>query len=1057
MHLKNILKCHITVTCTVMLVFLAGMQANARTGKPTGILRNTALPVTGKVIDKATGKPIAGASIVVRGSGKGVSTDEGGNFKITLTANKGLLIISSVGYKTMEQEVDENTGNVSISLVSDDKAMDEVVVTALGIQRSAKSLTYSTQRINGDQLNQVRDANIANTLSGKVAGLTITPSANGPGGATRILLRGNRSIQGNNNALIVVDGVAVDNSTIQKQVRNDAGDDNGGQSGSDGISSINPDDIESINVLKGAAGAALYGSRAANGVVLITTKKGKVGRASVTVNSGATIDKAMVLPEYQNTYAQGTNGSFTNNTGTSWGPKATGQQVVDWTGKTVSLQDYPDNVKDFFRSGVSTNNAIAATGGSEKIQTYLSYANTNANGIILTNRLSRNTFNARVTYNITDRLTADVKVTYLLQDIHNKPGVGGDGQVAGNIFRLPRSVNLEDIKTYKKVDGSGVETPTYWTNTDAVYMNPYWTVYNTHVDENRNRVTGLASLKYKLTDWLNIQGRVSSDSYNDFITKKYSNNTVNSARSPGGQYSEETDYLAERNVDFLLNGINDITRDLKITYNVGGSFLSRQSRQRVNIANGLGVNNKFDLGYATVLGVTTAATKRQLNSAYGTAQLSFKNYLFLDLTARNDWSSTLPEPYAYFYPSVGISAILSDMLKMPSWISFGKVSAALTKVGNDADPYLLTQGYNYTRGAYGGYIGSSNTKSIGNLKPEQTQSLELGTEWSFINSRFGLAFSYYKTNSKNQLFFIQTAASSGFAYQYLNAGNIQNSGFEIMFNAKAIKSGSVKWDIGLNYAYNENTVKELYPNAPPLNLGSSPNIRTVRSVVSVGGSYGDLYGYKWQKLNGQYIVNASGLPVVGANTEYVGNANNKYTIGLTNTFTFKNFTLNVLVDGKFGGVVASGSAANEAYAGTGSFTAQYRDPASFTLPGVLADGSKNTTAISAQQFWQTVAQGDFSWADFFTYDATNVRVRELSLGYDFKLLPNVFKGARLSFIARNVFFLYRGKSLLDIPVLGKRKMDFDPESSFGNSNYQGVQYYNLPSTRSLGLNLKLSF
>lgn len=486
-------------------------------------------------------------------------------------------------------------------------------------------------------------------------------------------------------------------------------------------------------------------------------------------------------------------------------------------------------------------------------------------------------------------------------------------------------------------------------------------------------------------------------------------------------------------------------------------MLSRQSRQRVNIANGLGINNKFDLGFATTLGVVTAATKRQLNSVYGTAQLAFRDYLFLDLTARNDWSSTLPEPYSYFYPSVGLSAILSDMIKLPSWISFAKLNGSVTRVGNDADPYLLSQTYSYSRGAFGGYITSNNTKSITNLNPELTQSLELGTEWSFVDNRFGFAFSFYKTNSKNQLLNVSAPASSGYSSLFVNAGNIQNSGLELMLNAKLLKSGNFKWDLALNYALNENKVIELYPGVTQLNLGSSANVRTVRSVVQEGGSYGDLYGYKWQKLNGEYVVNANGLPVVGATIEYIGNANNRYTAGITNTFSFKNFSLNVLVDGKFGGVVASGSAANLAFAGTGDFTTNYRDAASWVLPGVLANGSKNTKAVSAEQFWQGVAQGDYSYADFFTYDATNVRMRELSLGYEFKRFPSFLKMARLSLVGRNLFFMYRGKSLLDIPGIGKRKVDFDPETSFGNSNYQGIQYYNLPSTRSMGLNLKLSF
>ena len=1023
------------------------------------IHKDLATPViTGKITDKTTGKPIAGASVKVKGQASGTSTDADGLFSLDIKSSKAILVISSVGYLSVEKAVDDKSGAVAIELATDQKDMDAVIVTALGIQRSVKSLTYAAQKIGGDQINEMRDANFTNTLSGKVAGLTITSSASGPGSSTRVLLRGNRSIASSNNALFVVDGVAIDNSTPVKQVTDDAGSNGGGHSGSDGVSNINPDDIETISVLKGAAGSVLYGSRAANGVIIITTKKGKSGKIAVNVNSGVTMDKAMLLPDFQNEFGQGAGGSFSTNTGNSWGPKITGQTVTDWTGNTVKLAAYPDNFRDFFRTGVSTNNAVSMSGATDKIQSYLSYANTAASGIVDYNHLMRHTFNGRLGFNITSRLSADAKVTYTIQNIYDKPGIGGDGMVAANIYRIPRSVNLEDIKHYQDVDVTGIQTPTFWTLKDPVYMNPYWTINNTHRDESRSRVTGLVSLKYKLTDWLNIQGRLSNDSYNDYNTQKYANNTVNYARKPGGFYAEGTDYVSERNADVLLTGNNKITSSLKVNYNIGGSILTRGLRHRNIMADGLAFPNKYDLSYASTALKTDAYTyTRDLQSVYGTAQFSYNDYLYLDVAARNDWASTLPTPYAYFYPSVGLSAILSDMTKMADWISYAKVRASVAKVGNDADPYMLSQTYSYIAGGFGGYIGSSNTKLIKDLKPELTTSLELGTEWRFFKNRLGIDLSYYKTNSKNQLFKVNTPSPSGYSFAFINAGNVENKGIELMLTAKPIVGSGLNWDVLVNFSKNKNKIIELYPGSSILPLGTSANIRTAIPVVTVGGSYGDLYGYKWARQNGQYLVDATGAPVKGTVIEKIGNFNPDFSLALGNTFTYKNWSLNVLIDGKFGGEIASGSAGQTAYAGTAAITAKYRDAGSLVLPGVSADGTKNTTAINGEKLWQTVAQGDYNWAEFFTFDATTVRVRELSIGYEFKNIPSAFKGIKLSLVARNLFFIYRGSSILNIPGIGKRKMDFDPEVSFGNSNYQGIEYYNLPSTRSIGLNLKLSF
>jgi outer membrane receptor protein involved in Fe transport len=396
------------------------------------------------------------------------------------------------------------------------------------------------------------------------------------------------------------------------------------------------------------------------------------------------------------------------------------------------------------------------------------------------------------------------------------------------------------------------------------------------------------------------------------------------------------------------------------------------------------------------------------------------------------------------------------MVHLPSWVSLAKVRGAVTRVGNDADPYLLAQSYSYIRGGFGGYIASSNIKSIGNLKPELTTSFETGTEWRFLDNRLGVDLTYYKTNSKNQLLKVNSPASSGYSFIWVNSGNIQNSGIELMLTATPVKTMDFSWTTAVNFALNTNKVISTYPGLDSLFLGST-NVRTATPVAALGGSYGDLYGKRWQKSKGQYLVDTTGVPIVGTSYEKVGNFNPKYTIGWSNTFTYKGWSLGVLVDGKFGGVISSGTASHLAYDGTADVTTKYRDAGSLVLRGVHPDGSANTRGVSAQKFWQTVSQGDYAWADFFTYSATNVRLRELTLGYDFKHVPAFIKAAKLSFVARNLLFLYRGSSILDIPGIGKRKLDIDPEASFGNSNYQGVENYNLPTTRSIGLNLKLSF
>src|SRR6185437_16830793 len=512
----------------------------------------------------------------------------------------------------------------------------------------------------------------------------------------------------------------------------------------------------------------------------------------------------------------------------------------------------------------------------------------------------------------------------------------------------------------------------------------------------------------------------------------------------GGYYSDENNFVYERNYDVLLNGNNNITKDLKVTYNLGSSLLDRGSRHRVTIANGLAYNNKYDLTYASTLQETVSTVKRELQSVYGTATFSYKDFLFLDATARNDWSSTIPEPYSYFYPSVGLTAVLSEMVKLPDWVSLARVRGSLSRVGNDADPYLLAQTYRFIPGGFGGYIASQTGAAIPDLRPELTTAFETGTEWRFANDRLGIDLTYYRTNSKNQLLSVATAASSGYSSQYLNAGNIQNSGIEIVLNAQPVKTRDFIWNLTLNYALNKNKVISVAPGLAYTYLGSADLVRTVEPGVAAGGSYGDLYGARWATQKGQHLVGANGLPTWTTDYESVDNFNPNYTIGFSNTFTYKGWSHGVLVDGKFGGVLASGTAAELAYNGMSKVTDKYRDGATLVLPGIQASGAANTTGVTAEDFWKSVSQGASSNAEFFTFDATNVRLREVSLGYDFKKLPPFIRAAKLSLMARNLLFLYRGNSILDLPGIGKRKLDIDPEASYGNSNFQGVENYSLP-------------
>jgi TonB-linked SusC/RagA family outer membrane protein len=1027
----------------------------------TGHLIAQSKTVTGTVRDENR-NPLPGVSVLVKGTTNGTATDALGKFRLDVP-DGATLVLSYIGYVNQEVAVGNQT-DLTVDLAPDVTNLNEVVVTALGIERQAKTLTYATQQVEGRQLTQVRDAtgSAVNSLAGKVAGLTVTQSANGPGGANRVVLRGNRSITGNNNALFVVDGVAIDNST-RGQVTSSFG----GNNPSDAASNINPDDIESINVLKGAAAAALYGSRAANGVILITTKRGKAGQVSVDVNSGVSTSSPMLLPDFQNGYGQGAGGTYAANSESSWGPRMDGRTVTDWTGRESAFSPQPDNIRDFFRNALSVNNSVGISGGGERAQAYLSYTNNYVEGLLPTNDMVRHTTTLRLNGQISKRLNVEGKITYMLQDIDNKPSVGETAAPLNSLYQVPRNIRPEDMQNFERIDpATDLPLQNYWRPNSSVLQNPYWIVNRNSYYEDRNRVTAFGLARYDLTNWLNAQVRISLDRYNDRLEEKHYQGSywINQA---GGAYGFGTNFVSERNIDVLVSGNNALGDAFKLNYNLGGQLLTRENEYNYSIANGLLKPNLFAITNTGNVTPQYNYEKRQLQGIYATAQLSFRDYLILDLTARNDWSSTLPASNrSYFYPSVGLTYILSDMIELPAFVSFAKLRGSYTQVGNDASPYLLQQTYNVSQGGINGWVTRDATQAIPGLKPELTRSYEFGLDWRFLDNRLGLDLTLYHTNTINQLLKLPLPPASGFSDKYINVGDVRNRGIEIMLTTTPVRTGRFTWNANFNFSANRNTVLSLDPNLKRVSLSTDSRVGDV--VVEEGKRFGEIYTEGWATVpaTGQFLVNTNGLPVLspGGLSKYVGNFNPDWQLGFANNFTYGNWSLGALLDGRFGGVMVSGGDGLRTSIGAVAVTLPYRE-GGWVLPGVIAiedaagniSYEPNTKAITSENFWSYMG-GRYSRGEIYTYDATNVRLRELNLGYTFKTPENFFiRSARVSLVGRNLFFLYRGSSTFDIPGIGKRKMDFDPEANLGSGNLQGLEYNALPTARTLGFNLNLGF
>ena len=1039
------------------LGFTGNAVANPNTGNPAIDISQQDTKITGTVEDEFG--PVAGASVVIKGTTNGTMTDMNGHFTLEGVKKGDIIQISFIGFATQDIPYTGQTA-LNVKLEEDAQKLDEVVVTALGMKRDKKALGYAMQELKGDELLSSREPNLANSLSGKVSGLQIVRSSNGVGGSSKIVLRGNNSLTGSNQPLIVVDGTPMDNFT-------GGVDDVWGNSGADmgnGLSDINPEDIESMTVLKGASAAALYGSRAGNGVILITTKSGKKNEGlGITVNAGITTESIFLKPDMQNSFGQGSVGAYDNQSRLSWGPKAEGQTVTDWMGRQVPLRTY-DNIDAFFNTGTSFNEGISFQQNIKGTSVFSSINRSDDAGITPESKLNKTNITLRATTFLdeAEKWKVDAKVNYINLNAHNRPIQGVNPSNAFNtIYNLPRSLNVADFKNSVDEDGNMI----WWDASKNPQENPYWVTKYRQNNDTRNRLLGNIALKYAPTNWFNIELRGGTDYY---TTTKNEKVYAGGNTTPSGLYSEGSETFYENNYSFLATANKDNLIDRLGGFVTFGGNLMIQRRTKMNASAGeLLVPNLFSLNNGiNKPTVTSELIRRKMNSLYGSLQLNWDGYLFLDITARNDWSSTMSKANrSYFYPSVSLSGVISDMVpklggQMPEWFTFAKVRASYAEVGNDLDPYQLYNNFTvgkdengHTTAAPGNVLYDSSVRS------ELIKSWEAGFDIRFFNNRLGLDAAWYKTNATRQLLNLPMDPFSGYSSRKVNAGNIQNEGVEISLNGLILDNPKgLSWNSTAQFSLNRNKIIDLYPG---VTLYDIKTLDAIQIVAVQGSYYGDIYGQTFQRVEdkndpnyGKIIVGEDGLPLITTGKSKVGNQSPDWMLGWTNSFSYKGFNLSFLVDFRIGGDLYSATASNLYTRGNAAGTVVNGERQDFIVPNSVVqtpnDYTENKVPVTHQNYWERIGStGNYGLPEMYTYDATNIRLRNITLGYDFNkaMLKNTpFQRLRLSATCNNVWMIH-----YNLPGI-------DPESvSATNTNATGFENGAAPTSRSFTFNVTVGF
>lgn len=992
--------------------------------------------VRGRVVD-VSGEPLIGATIREKGRTRGTVTDIEGNFILSVP-DSAVLQVSFVGYESIEVSVGGRK-TLEIQLRENTVMLDNVIITALGLEKKEASLAYSIQKVKGEELTRMKEVNMITALAGKAAGVQINKNSSGIGGSAKVSLRGIRSASGDNQPLYVIDGVPMLNIGTEQAYSAIGGTANAGnRDGGDGISNLNPEDVESISILKGAPAAALYGSQAANGVILITTKKGNTaGQRNIYFSTGLTFDKAFSLPKMQNCYGV--------------------SDVVDSWGEKAYLPT-SNELNDFFRTGLTSITSVSVNYGNEKIQTYFSYANTTGRGIVDKNQLTKHNINLRETaVMFNQRLKLDGNVNVMRQIVKNKPVSGGFymNPLVG-LYRFPRGEDLsyykDNYEIYDPERKLGIQN--WHTFTEDFEQNPYWIQNRIQSKETRMRSIISLSANLRINSWLTVQARGSVDYISDKMRQKFYASTAPALCGANGRYIE-MDYQETLIYGDVMAMGKRKWEDFALDVAIGGSINDKNvNSTRYDSKNAsLKYANVFNLANIVMNGSASIDQKidsrRQLQSVFGTAQVGYQDKVFLDLTARNDWASTLAytshEKSGFFYPSAGLSFLIDKWIQLPEWISFAKLRGTYSKVGNDIPQFITNSVSHITAG---GELQANDAAPFKEMEPEMTHSVEVGTEWRFFQSRLGFNLTYYRTNTHNQFFKLPALAGDMYAYRYVNAGDIQNRGWELTVDATPVLTPDFTWKTSLNFSSNRNKIKELHEELKELVYGPSSFSSSYAMKLVKGGSIGDIYGKAFVRdAEGNIVYQTEGdhkgLPAVEGegNTIKVGNANPRFIMGWNHTFSYKGFSLYFLLDWRYGGKILSQTQAEMDLYGVSQVTALARDRGYVTLEGQQIDNVKG--------FYKNIVGGRAGVTEYYMYDATNLRLREVSLNYTFPKKwmqkTKVLKDLQLAFVARNLCFLYK-------------KAPFDPDLvlSTGNDN-QGIEVFGMPTTRSLGFTVKCEF
>lgn len=1042
--------------------------------------------VSGAISDE-DGKAMIGVNILVKGSTPviGTITDLDGNYEIAVPGGYNTLSFSFVGYTTQDVEIGDQT-SINVTMV-EGVALKDMVITALGVSREEKALGYATQEVSGEEISKAREVNIVNSLQGRVAGVQITGSSN-LGGSSRMIIRGANSITGNNQPLFVVDGVPLDNSnfTTADQARGAGGYDYG-----NAIQDLNPDDIETINVLKGPTAAALYGDRASNGVVIITTKKGRAlssknNPIGVSVNSSLQFNQVYVLPSYQNMYGGGAGSVFANSVldtnqliadfgyDGSWGPRFDGQQVRHWDsydewdtenyGQTRPWEASPNNIKDFFRTGITATNGVAFGGATSKGAFRLSFTNTQQKGTQENSSLSRNNVSFNSNLNLTDKFSATANVNFVSSNASGRPLTGYGESVMSQFNQwFQRQVNMDRLRDYKNPDG----TQRTWNRNSELdgsahyWDNPFWERYENGQKDRRDRMFGNVGLTYKFTNYLSITGRAMTDFYTD---RREEWVAVGGVRVP--MYAEDVRFIRESNYDAMLNFNKRFGENFSVTALAGVNFRRNLiNRNHATTQGGLNTPGLYNLSNsASELGVTDFTSEFEVFSIFQQATVGYKNYLYLDLSNRTDFNSTLPVgKNVYDYYSANLSFVFSELLPQNNILSFGKFRGGYAQVGKGTDPYQLNTIYS-TNPNFGsnGMATVPNTLLNAELRPEITSGFEVGLDLRFFKDRLGIDFTYYNNTTKDQIFNVSQSGATGYTSRALNAGKVSNQGIELMLYATPVKVGDFKWDLSVNFAKNNNKVVELYTGTDNIRLTTlfGPTLE-----ARVGEAYGTIMGYDFvYDANGNKITDG-GIYVTTPEVVPLGSVLADFTGGFSSAFSYKGLSLFVLFDFQKGGALFSLSNMWGKYSGIleettiettiNGVTDNIREHG-IIVDGVVgtqdadgnwtSDGTPNADVIDAQTHFFLNQGYVVHAADI--YDASFLKFREARLTYTF---PNkwfqktTFRDLSLSLVGRNLAILSR-----NIP-------NVDPEAALSSGNVQGYEGGQLPTERSIGINLNVKF